>query len=1326
MLPAYWLSAASLSGLISAVATDCSTSTSNDGSIDLMVIGGFAPFEYDWSNGATTEDINNLPPGEYCVTVTDALCGEASLCITVCAPMKFIWEEINPCPGEYFGAITITGIIGGQEPYTYSWDNGSTQNFISDLTTGNYCVTVTDANECTSSQCFELLNELSEGCSNDDCPDFINGIFTVNPCFGQSSGALYVYFNPGAQPSSYQWNNGVTTQYNSNIPAGYYCVTVTDVNNCTDVMCQTLNEQTYSLTVSLNPTPPSSPMGNDGAIDATVSGGYQPYEYLWTGPNGFTATTQDVSGLTAGDYCLRVRGPGCHESTECITLGYSCPDLIYGIEHNGYIQCEGETGSFTASLTGEGTPPISILWSNGATTQTIDNLDPGYYSVTVSDAAGCSNTHGLQMYVVNEALEVEVDINSSCYSMGGAISLDISGGSTPYAIQWNNGQTTATISDLLASEYCVTITDNAGCTYEDCYTVSSSNTEVASVDIQNNSCGSDCDGSIVLEVNSSEPLSYLWNETGATTKNIYGLCAGEYTVNISSGDCVDTYTYTVEGEEDDFEFGVDYEVEVIWHFDNSFVANGSAVVEISSDLMTAGDVDISTSPTMNPIIASTFIDAASGIARVSIPIEYSNTNTFYFRHTAPDGCIHDGYFGMIPTCGFPDAGFSFNITPLDDGQQACGVGQSHAYQITVNNVGNNAPYYIEATMIEASHPSEQDFKKIEEYNNQSSFIIDGIPAGNVRFEAKNKCEYGAIQTKTHINCCFGIECGVIYEGDTDAYDGSYFYDYPYFRLYVGETCFDPDCSFFDQNCSEVWVDLHSSAPDFNCWTGTVTIDYPDNTSRMFEVVENSPGADQLVWLTNDNRWKPNSPGTYWIEMTYEGTGGSIGEDCQETLEINYYGNGNYNDAVGLDDNFWFDIGAPDQFMNSYFGAFRCEMCGPDNEYLVGGSISDCSSTGNWDFTYFDFTPNDYTSEDPCNSGGTLRIIDFDENGNAVIQEVPIPAGASIGSLTGVRPFGISIDEWCENAGWCLFDAMTIPGLYDNVDLEKPLLATWAESCEDIIWDDSDGPNPDPCTGINGENPCPPGFGCADDGNCYELCDEDGECLYGTCVDGFCIEDGSCQPSCPPDYECIEGDCYLDDICHFNESVTGGTGVNTYEFYHNLAPGTKLYFYYNTLSRRDQIYIHGSGIDELIEDEEGNNCIAEEDTKTYIIMGGNTITIEITPCQTNSEYHFSLTCETQFQGELTDALNNTDEDFLIYPNPFNDRIDIVVQDLDATFDGAIVLLDNLGREVISKEVTFEPGSYRTSIESLSELASGIYFMMIRKEGQIYSTQKLVKM
>ncbi len=1317
-------------------------------------------------------------------------------------PLTITFDQSLPCPGEYFGHLEVASVTGGTGPYFYVWNNGQTGSVLEDITAGTYCVTVKDVNGCTGEACFDLLN--APGCSNENCPPMIYEMFILAyPCEGESNGALSAPLDQGYEAYSYAWSNGATTETIYNLPAGDYCVTVTSVDACTEVRCKTLPEQNRLLDLALDVTPVSSPNASDGAIGAVVSGGQPPYTFSWTGPNGFTANSQNISGLVPGDYCLTVTSPGCYEAIDCITLGYECPgDLNVSIVINelgcvgGYnseltaivtggigpytfvwkdyygtplyttqtisnipigwwtvivtdeygctdyatillwgqqvIQagvtvdpnplCAGETATATVTASG-GTSPYNYEWRTcnypyttfPNNSPTINGLGPGCYTVTVSDQEGCRSE--LYFYVnQTPAMNLNADIQEVCSGTLGSIVLNLSGGLGPYSYLWSNGKTSKDIYNLQAGNYCVTVTDAAGCTASDCFTVAASTLAITSASVTDNSCGTSCNGSINIEVNSSGPVSYAWSN-GATTQDISGLCNGDYEVVITSGGCVIKKTYTVNGVPQ----GFDYEVEVLWHFYNSFYGGGVAQVRIISDILEGGGtIAISTSPQMNPVIVSTFTVYNKNYRDITIPAQYSNVSTFYFTYTAANGCVYSGSFGMIPTCTFPDNGLSFGVEHIGDIQGACGVGQEHTYKINIYAVGNNAPYFIKVTMDEASHPSEADYTQIVEYTGQNPFYIYGVPAGSVRFESINKCEYGSLSTRLHTNCCFGLTCDVLYEGYSEAYDGSYFYDLPYFRLWVGEQCFDPDCGLFDGDCSSVWVDLNTVAPTFNCWTGTITVLYPNNTTSVFEVVPNSPGNDEIEWVSGDDSWDPQSPGTYFIKVTYTGNGASTGQNCVNEIEINFYGPTNYSDAVGFNDDFWFNYSfLPEwpQFSNAYFGAWRCEVCSSETNYIFGNNQDACDSYGNWQFTFFDFVPNDYSN--PCNSGGTLTIMDFDQNGTAIIQQVQVPANSAIAELTGLQPFGSSIDTWCSNSGWCLFDALDVYGF----SMDKPLLATWAqeETCEDIVWNDPTTPNPDPC---QSDNDCPPGFVCVD-GNCYQEC-PDGECLYGVCIEGICVESSDCEPSCPPGYECIEGECYLEEeFCGFYEEVNGGSGVNTYNFYHNLPPGTVVEFAYNTLTREDEIFISGSGINDHIA------CVGTGGWQSnfYTITGGNTIKIVVSPCQTGSKYHFSITCDEALRSNPPSNLDiegmEDEERIVAYPNPFTSNIDIEAFNIATPFKGQIVLMDNLGRALTTRETVFEAGYNRLNIDGLEHLPSGMYFIVVRKSGEVYAFRKVIK-
>ena len=124
-----------------------------DGSIEVEVLGGTAPFDYQWSTGEQSANIENLEAGDYGYTVTDANGCETTNIISITAPSEALnvnaQIQSEKCEGDLDGSIEVT-VVGGTSPYSLQWDNGETASSLTDLPTGNYLLTVTDANGCTS------------------------------------------------------------------------------------------------------------------------------------------------------------------------------------------------------------------------------------------------------------------------------------------------------------------------------------------------------------------------------------------------------------------------------------------------------------------------------------------------------------------------------------------------------------------------------------------------------------------------------------------------------------------------------------------------------------------------------------------------------------------------------------------------------------------------------------------------------------------------------------------------------------------------------------------------------------------------------------------------------------------------------------------------------------------------------------------------------------------------------------------------------------------------------------------------------------------------
>jgi len=519
--------------MLSALVTMPTCIVGNDGAIDLTAIGFFGPFEYAWNTGETTQDLSNLSAGTYTVTVTYAggSCTE-TLSVTLTDSSSLTLSTLVTqvvCNGND-GAIDLS-ITGGTPPYNYLWAGGETTQDIVGLSAGTYSVTVADAMGCTK----------TASATVGQTPGFtLSAVITTSTVCTGANGAIDLSVAPLGS-YIYSWSNGFTSQDPTGLPPGNYTVTVTDGALCTSVETYTIADNPNLPMPSAVPTPTTCDLSN-GSIDASVTGGVAPFNYLWT----INATTQDISNIPSGNYILTVTGANGCTNTISVDVTNSNPsfNIIEVIFANNV--CNG-TPNGSINLTVLPIGSYNYSWSSGAIGQSINGLISGTYGVTVSAGGSCTLT---EVYFVPDQSNAP-DISSSisdatCNGSDGAIDLTVSGGTPNYTYEWSNGSLTEDLAGIPAGNYMVTVTDAAGCAQMATMTVGQISDLALSTVVTNVLCFGGSNGAIDLNATGSNgPFTYLWSNN-ATTQDLNGLVAGTYTVTVFDAlGCTKTGSATV-------------------------------------------------------------------------------------------------------------------------------------------------------------------------------------------------------------------------------------------------------------------------------------------------------------------------------------------------------------------------------------------------------------------------------------------------------------------------------------------------------------------------------------------------------------------------------------------------------------------------------------------------------------------------------------------------------------------------------------------------------------------------------------------------------------
>ncbi|PKB18923.1 gliding motility-associated C-terminal domain-containing protein [Flavobacterium sp. 5] len=637
-----------LAAIGSVVDVNCKGDAS--GSATASATGGTADYTYSWNTTPiqNTAIATGLVAGTYTVTVTDAKGCTDTEQITINEPQNALLAAIGSvvdvnCKGDASGSATASA-TGGTADYSYSWNTTPVQNtaMATGLVAGTYTVTVTDAKGCTDTEQITISEPQNALLAA------IGSVVDVN-CKGDASGSATASATGGTADYTYSWNTTPiqNTAMATGLVAGTYTVTVTDAKGCTDTEQITISEPQNALLAAIGSVVDVNCKGDaSGSATASATGGTADYTYSWnTTPIQNTAI---ATGLVAGTYTVTVTdAKGCTD-TEQITINEPQNALLAAIGSVVDVNCKGDaSGSATASATG-GTADYSYSWNTTPVQNTAmaTGLVAGTYTVTVTDAKGCTDTEQITISEPQNALLAAigsvVDVNCKGDASGSATA-SATGGTADYTYSWNTtpAQNTAMATGLVAGTYTVTVTDAKGCTDTEQITISEPQNVLSatSVIINNNNCTNCSNGSINLTVTGgTEPYTFLWTN-GAATEDISSLVKGTYSVEIKDlNGCIVNYTFIISESSINITKDGNYV-----DSNQDGITNVGDTVKYNFVVTNTGTVDLTN------VIVTDNNAAITGGPIPTLPVGASDSTTFSGSYVITQGDINTGYVYNLAT-----------------------------------------------------------------------------------------------------------------------------------------------------------------------------------------------------------------------------------------------------------------------------------------------------------------------------------------------------------------------------------------------------------------------------------------------------------------------------------------------------------------------------------------------------------------------------------------------------------------------------------------------------------------------------------------------------
>lgn len=497
--------------------------------LNAAVTGGTPPFAFRWNTGQTTQLLENVGPGTYSVTISDAK-GAEKVAETVLTDTRVqastqamqLEKSVNSKDGS-----AVTTAKGGMPPYTYSWDNGEKTAQATQLGAGKHTVTISDTKGCRVVSNIEILRA--------DAPVSVE-LITSKPvsCKDLKDGILEIKPSGGTSPYKITWQNANAqgTRIQS-LASGSYRITVTDAKGVSfDTTFRV--DSPEALTATIQVEKPAGLESANGQAVVQVTGGTTPYTFAWD--NG--ENTERAVKLAAGKRTVQVSDAnGCKTSSE-VTISENILPLSATINLVTGIKCAGESQAALRVDVNGGKPPFSYVWSNpNVKGNQPTNLPAGNYALTIKDAAG-NQTAGNFVIKSPDSLQLQFEVKAPAATnrSNGQASVLVTGGTPPYSYLWDTKEIGENAQLLPPGKRQVAVTDANGCKATGFVDISENilPLTVTISEAKEIKCAGRKEGALFASIKGGKsPFQIKWNIAELKGENPSGLAAGNYQVTVT-------------------------------------------------------------------------------------------------------------------------------------------------------------------------------------------------------------------------------------------------------------------------------------------------------------------------------------------------------------------------------------------------------------------------------------------------------------------------------------------------------------------------------------------------------------------------------------------------------------------------------------------------------------------------------------------------------------------------------------------------------------------------------------------------------------------------